>query len=64
MVIDLDLDELSIVLDCMAAAQWLPKGSQVPAAALILPLMDRLLKLMVEAQHQPIEFPTIPGDLA
>jgi hypothetical protein len=63
LVVDLDLDELAIVLDCMSAAQWLPKGAPVPPPQLIVPLLHRLLLLMLEAQKGEPEFPTIPGDL-
>lgn len=64
LVVDLDIDELSMILDCMFGSQWLPKDVQRPAFAEVLPVMHRLAALMSAAQNAPIEFPTIPGDLA
>ena len=63
LVIELELDGLSVVLDCLASVQYLPAGVNRPSATETMPLLHRLLTLMQTAQAEPLEFPTIPGEL-
>jgi len=65
LVIDVDIDELAALLDCVYASQWLPAGVQRPPAELRQELFTRLAALMSIAQARPDapEFPTVPGEL-